>query len=452
MDRAIEMRTAAVIDRSLVGRAFTPALVIAIAALVTRPLGPLAGTMLLVIVLPPLAASLDALGWAAIVAERVRGARLSATRQLLVAYGMWLAVSATLTLDVAAVVAVPVGLRLAARTDAGDDLDLDPAAGPGESDVPPAQVARTTVTPPAGAREGIALADEGAPGRHHLAAAILGSNVGSLLFPFSNLTNLIVVSATATPFAAYVAAAWAPQLLAAVAVGVLLVRRSPSPAVTDPPPTAGGPDRWLPRTDPTTSRPARAAILGGATAVIGALVAVVVGLAGGDVAPVFAIASAIVAGCAIGGDRAGTLGLAALGRSIPPSGIVIVLFAALAGGPIESLAAMLPDPQATLPAFIALPVIALVGGVLAATVNNLPAAAFGAIWLLGGSPDAVVAYLVGTNMLALATPHGSLATILSRRLADRDGVRIGTREYLLGGWRCAAAAGVSALVALLVVR
>ena len=86
------------------------------------------------------------------------------------------------------------------------------------------------------------------------------------------------------------------------------------------------------------------------------------------------------------------------------------------------------------------------------TVNNLPAAAFGAVWLLGGSPDAVVAYLVGTNMLAIATPHGSLATILSRRLARRGGVHIKTREYLLGGWVYAAAAGVPAIGALLVAR
>lgn len=165
------------------GRAVQPALLIAVAGVATRPFGPLAGTMLLVLTLPPLAASLDRLGWAGIVADRLRRARLSTTAELLTAYLVWLAVSAILTLDVAAVIAVPVGLRLAGEEDEQS-------------------------------------------GRNHLGAAILGSNIGSLLFPFSNLTNLIVVSATGISFGAYLAAAWLPQLAAAFGVGFLLLFRT----------------------------------------------------------------------------------------------------------------------------------------------------------------------------------------------------------------------------------
>lgn len=107
----------------------------------------------------------------------------------------------------------------------------------------------------------------------------------------------------------------------------------------------------------------------------------------------------------------------------------------------------LPPPLAGVPF-----VIALVGGLLAATANDLPAAAFGAIWLVGASPEAIVAFLIGTNLIAIGTPHGSLATILCQRLAAREGIRVGTRVYLGTAWRYASAAGLPALGALLLVR
>ena len=59
-------------------------------------------------------------------------------------------------------------------------------------------------------------------------------------------------------------------------------------------------------------------------------------------------------------------------------------------------------------------VVALVaGGVLSASVNNLPAAAVGAVWLVGSPVSIVVAFLIGMNVAALATPHGSAATMLA---------------------------------------
>jgi arsenical pump membrane protein len=389
------------------GRALLPALAIAAAGLATRPLGQLAGTMLLIVTLPPLAASLDALGWASIVADGIRRARLSGTRELVAAYVTWLAVSATLTLDVAAVVAVPVGLRLAA-----------------------------------GRNERFS--------RDHLGAAILGSNVGSLLLPFSNLTNLILISATGVSFAAYVAAALVPQLLAAVGVGALLayrtrrrVARSSSSLGTAVP---------APEFDGTSpERATQLTLLGGAAAAVGAISAVVVGFAGGDVAPVFAVATAIVAGCAIASERQGTAPLD-LARSIPLGGVAIVAVAAILVGPMAGLAAWVPDPETTLPQIVALPIIAIVGGLLAASLNNLPAAAFGAFWLVGASPEAVVAFLIGTNLIAIGTPHGSLATILCQRLAARRGIHFGTRIYLGAAWRYASAAGIPALGALLIAR
>jgi len=389
------------------GRATLPALAIAVAWLVTRPLGPLAGTMLLVVTLPPLAASLDALGWASLVADRIRHARLSASRELIAAYAMWLTLSATLTLDVAAVVAVPVGLRLARGRDERS-------------------------------------------GRNHLGAAILGSNVGSLLFPFSNLTNLILVSATGISFGTYLATAVVPQIVAAVGVGGLLAHRSRR-RIAKPPSPQETPLRLAELDRNLFEQAGRLALLAGASAAVGALSAVVVGLAGGDVAPVFGLTAAIAAGCAIASGRPGARPLD-LARSIPLSGVAIVGMAAIAIGPMASLAALIPDPQTTLPPLVALPFIALVGGLLAATVNNLPAAAFGAFWLIGASPAAIVAFLIGTNLIAIATPHGSLATILCQRLATGKGVRVGARMYLGSAWRYASAAGLAAVVALLIAR
>ena len=382
-----------------------PALLIVIAGFATRPLGPLAGTMLLVLTLPPLALSLDALGWAEIAAAQIRRARLSMTGELVAAYSGWLAISAILTLDVAAVVAVPVGLRVASTQDDQSSMD-------------------------------------------HLGAAILGSNVGSLLFPFSNLTNLILVSATGISFGAYLGAAWLPQILAALAVGVLLVFRTRRAAEHQTPAdhaVSGAPSVA------SSPRPAALTLGGGAVALAGAISAVVIGLAGGDVAPVFAATTAVVAGCAIAvnGRPIGTLELA---RSIPLGGVAVVLFAAIAVGLFGGLARHLPHIPPDGPAIVGLPLIALVGGVLAVTVNNLPAAAFGAIWLVGASPAAVVAYLIGTNLFAIATPHGSLATILSRQLGLRGGVDLGIRDYVLAAWRYALVSSLVAVIGLIVVR
>jgi arsenical pump membrane protein len=355
--------------------------------------------MLLVLTLPPLAVSLDALGWAEIVAAQIRRARLSIRGEVLAAYSLWLAVSSILTLDVAAVVAVPVGLRLASSIDEQS-------------------------------------------GQDQLGAAILGSNVGSLLFPFSNLTNLILVSATGISFGAYIAVSWLPQAAAALGVGILLrwrtTRRSQeaSPVQT--------------RVSQPRQPPTVLATVAGVVAVTGAVSAVVVGLVGGDIALVFATTAAIVTGCAVGSSQR-EVGSRELLRSIPLAGVAVVLFAAIATAQLTGLGAHLPDLQATLPAIVALPLVALVGGLLAVTINNLPAAALGAIWLSGSSPTAVVAFLVGTNLFALATPHGSLATILSRQLGLRRGIDLGARTYLANAWRYALVSSLAALVALFVI-
>lgn len=381
-----------------------PSAAVMAAFVVTRLLGPLAGTMLLVLVLPPLAAALEVLGWAGIVAGVIQRARLSVRTEVLAAYGLWTVVSATLTLDVAAVVAVPVGLRLAARR----------------------------------GREAAAS---------QVFGAILGANVGSLLFPFSNLTNLVLVAATGTTFAAYVGAAWWPQVLAIAGTALLLAVRARATVQDEP--LKDFPEDARAALD--RSDAPRWTLLGGLAAAAGAVAAIIVGLAGGDVAVVFAVTAAVVVTSAVASGRPG-VGASDVLRSIPPVAVAVVLFAAVAVGPASGLASLFPSPQASLSPIMALPLIALIGGALAATVNNLPAAAFGAIWLHGASPDAVVAYLIGTNLLAIATPHGSVATMLVRRLASRGGFETSALEHLTTAWLPTLAAGGPAILALLIVH
>jgi arsenical pump membrane protein len=372
----------------------------AAAVVAVQPLGTLRGTMLLVLVLPPIAHALDRLGWAELLAVRVAGRRPGADR-VLVAYGTWLGISALLTLDVAAVVATPVGLAVARRWRVGE--------------------------------------------RVHLGAAILGSNVGSMLFPFSNLTNLLLVAGTGIGFTTFVATAALPQLLAAVAVGALLVRRVHTAQLL-PGRSADVPVEILPgEVDVRPPRPDRVTLLAGGIAVFGAVAAVAVGIAGGDVALVFAAVAAAVAALALTDGAATPTGLL---RSIPISGVVVVLAAAIARQPMIDLAAGLPHLDATLPPLLALPAIALVGGLVAAAINNLPAAAFGSVWLVGSSPAAVVAFLLGANILNLLTPHGSLATILGRNLATAAGAHLPTSVYLRGAWRYAVAGTIAGLVPL----
>ncbi|MGH2488040.1 MAG: hypothetical protein ACRDFR_00270 [Candidatus Limnocylindria bacterium] len=107
---------------------------------------------------PPLALALEAFGWRdrlAIALCRIHRPLL----RVLTTYAVRLATSAVLTLDVAAVAEASVGL----------------AVGRNETER-----------------------------RWQLGGAILGANVGSLLLPFSNLTNPALVSGSGIAFDAYV--------------------------------------------------------------------------------------------------------------------------------------------------------------------------------------------------------------------------------------------------------
>ncbi len=371
--------------------ALGPAAAIALLAVLAEPLGPLRGTLLLVVALPPLAQTLAALGWTEVLARRL--AALGGPRPVLLgAYLAWLAVSALLGLDAAAVLAVPVGLSLARRGLASTAEQVD--------------------------------------------AAIYGSNVGSLLFPFSNLTNLLVVAASGVSFASFVAAAAVPQLAATLAVGGLLWWRLRGRSVAS---------SRVPEAPPVTTF---AGLLAGGVALLAAMAALALGFAGGDVVLAFVVGSSVVAGI---GLLAGGTSVRQLATGLPLSAIGIVLVAALLRGPAAHVAGLLPSLAGASIGPLGLLGIALVGGLLASVANNLPAALFGSVWLVGAPVHAVVAYLVGTNLLAVSTPHGSVATMLCRSLANRNGAPQPIRVHLASAWRYAGAASTAACIVLLLV-
>jgi hypothetical protein len=200
--------------------------------LLAAPLGRLSSPFALLVALPPLALALEAFGWRDRLARRLGRIRRPLLR-LLTAYAVWLLTSAVLTLDVAAVAAASVGIAVA------------------------------------GHRE--------AERRWQLGGAILGANVGSLLLPFSNLTNLVLVSASGVGFAAYVSLSIAPQIAAALAVGVLLALRArrsiADPAEADEDQVR---DATVAESPTGLDDAARAA---GVVAVLGAAAAIAVGLA-----------------------------------------------------------------------------------------------------------------------------------------------------------------------------
>lgn len=378
--------------------------VLALSPALSAPLGRLAPALALLVVLPPLALALESFGWRRRLASRL--ARVgSPVGRLIAGYLTALATSGLLSLDVAAVGATSVGIEAAGKREAER--------------------------------------------RWQLGGAILGANVGSLLFPFSNLTNLVLVAASGLGFATYVAAAAGPQLAAAIAVGLLLALRSRAgmgPRLASDRVVPSQPEAQSPASGPASdSGTGRAALLAAGVALAGAGAAIGFGVVGLDMALPFAASAGILTAAALVSRR---LEVGSVARSLPLGGLAIVLGAALFSGAIDTAASTFFAPGATLPGLL----VALgVGGVLAAAFNNLPAAAFGAAWLAHGQPATIVAFLLGTNVAAMATPHGSMATILARGVGARHGVATPAGAYIRSAWRYALAGTLAGVLVLALV-
>jgi arsenical pump membrane protein len=256
------------------------------------------------------------------------------------------------------------------------------------------------------------------------------ANVGSLLLPISNLTNLLFADAFRQTFAAFAARMILPQLVALVATYAILrwhFRR-------ELPTSFHGEE--LP--DPSTAIPNHSYFV----VCIGVLGAVLVGY---FLAPlmglepyVFAFAASAV--LAIAGLLAGRVQVrTVLELSWDLFPFVIGLFIAVQG--LENLgivgissgwlAEMRPGSAEKL--LTAAGVTAFSSNI----VNNLPAALIARSVLLRSHAHmgTVLAALIGADVGPMITPFGSLATMLVLAFARRDGVEVRPgRLVLLGLW------------------
>ena len=253
------------------------------------------------------------------------------------------------------------------------------------------------------------------------------ANVGSLLLPVSNLTNILFAGAFRLSFATFAAQMVIPQLVALAATYALL--------------------RWHFRSQlplrfevsalatPESVVPSRRYFLAS-----GLVLAIV--LAGYFVAPLAGIDVYVVAfsGCAVLAVVAATTGRLRLGLLSELSwGVfpfVVGLFITVRGlenlGIVDTASAWLRSaPQNAVTTFQVATVTALTANV----VNNLPAALIARSILLGASAHSrvVLAALIGADAGPMITPFGSLATMLVLALARRDGVEVRTSSLVLYG-------------------
>ncbi len=258
------------------------------------------------------------------------------------------------------------------------------------------------------------------------------SNTASLLLPVSNLTNLLAFHLTGLTFLHF-ARLMALPFLVCLAVEYLVFRLFFGTALR---PKAGpgvGDAATVPERDrDPAARPVPSAPVPRGTVAV--LAAVLLGFAlaplAGVPAYLVAVAGAVV--LAVPALATGRIGARRLLVTAHPlfllfvAALLIVVTAAISGGPDAWLAARLPTGT-SLPALLALAGIA---ALLACVINNLPAVLV-LLAALGAHPatGAVLAVLIGVNIGPNLTYTGSLALLLWRRVLHRHAVTPSIRRF-----------------------
>ncbi|TCK24888.1 SLC13 family permease [Pseudonocardia endophytica] len=248
------------------------------------------------------------------------------------------------------------------------------------------------------------------PARPHSYACAHLSNSASGLLPVSNLTNLLVFSASGLTFLGF-AGLMALPWVAVIAVEYLVLRRFFASDLrvepSDPPP--------VPLAEPAVPR--------FALVVLAATLAGFGASSGLGVEPVWvaAVGAAVLAVRALVRRRSGPVALvraASPGFCLFVLALGIVVAAVSARGLADGLGALLPSSTS----LVALLTTAGIAAVLANLVNNLPAT-LALLAALGPSPQPalVLAVLLGVNIGPNLTWTGSLATLLWRRVATERG-------------------------------
>ena len=261
------------------------------------------------------------------------------------------------------------------------------------------------------------------------------SNSASLLFPVSNLTNLLAFGAsgvTFVGFAALMAGPWVVCLAVEYAAFRLFFRRQLAEPAGDADSPTTHPE--TPGTRPETADPDPPA----PRTALALLGAILLGFAAGPVVGIEPFVVAVV-GAVVMGVRAllqGRVRVLGLAREANPlfllfvAALGVVVDAATGHGLQDDLSTVLPDGTSLLD----LLALAAIAAVLANLINNLPATLV-LLTALGTHPatGAVLAVLIGVNVGPNLTYTGSLATLLWRRVLHTRGHRPSLRRFTLLG-------------------
>jgi Na+/H+ antiporter NhaD/arsenite permease-like protein len=256
----------------------------------------------------------------------------------------------------------------------------------------------------------------GAPFAPLFLGAVIVANAGSIAVPQGNPTNLVVMDRLGLAPQTFVAHMLIPGLAAAAlgAAGIALVERRALQA-----PIA------TPQRDGTPLSPAeRHAVLSLAGAALAAWTAPLLGIA-----PWWPFTAAVA--------------LALIAKRVRPRLVVPWRVAGQVGALVVVIGAL--DLSVHAPPQVALPGLLLVACAVAAAsalANNLPVSV-SAAGLLASGPSAYAA-VVGLAVGSVATPHGSVATLIASQLAGDDAPPLRARLFAT-----LAAAGVLAATALL---
>lgn len=252
------------------------------------------------------------------------------------------------------------------------------------------------------------------PPRPHAYATAHLANSASLLFPVSNLTNLLafaVAGLSFTQFSAVMALPW----LAAIGVEFVVLRwlfrrelSSPAAEVTPPPPEV----------------PVFVLV------VLGLTLAGFVATSVFDVSPAWAaLAGAVVLGVRSMARRRSTIGGIVRAVNVPFLAFVlclgVVVDAVVHNGLGDAMRGLLPAGDSLL----ALLGFAVVAAVLANLVNNLPAVLVLLPLVMASGPGAVLAVLIGVNVGPNLTYVGSLSNLLWRNVVHREGLPARFTEF-----------------------
>jgi arsenical pump membrane protein len=252
------------------------------------------------------------------------------------------------------------------------------------------------------------------PPRPHAYASAHLANSASLLFPVSNLTNLLAFAVAGLSFTQFTSVMALPWLAAIGAEFVVL--------------------RWLFRHE--LSRPAAEVTPPPPEVPVFVLVVLGLTLAGFVVTSVFdvspawaALAGAVVLGVRSLAQRRSTVGGIVRAVNVPFLAFVlclgVVVDAVVANGLGDAMRGLLPVGD-SLPALLGL---AAVAAVLANLVNNLPAVLVLLPLVMASGPAAVLAVLIGVNIGPNLTYVGSLSNLLWRNVVHREGLPARFTEF-----------------------